>query len=93
MAATLNKDEPEPELLTVSVSWLRLRVGEFAIAALYVHANATKEVFVALTAVVGRTSTAWVSVQELWTSEGQSLCVEPAHIVVKTMNMTGRNPL
>jgi len=29
-----------------------------------------KEVFVALTAVVGHTSIAWVSVKEFWTSEG-----------------------
>ena len=50
----------------MSVSWLRLLVGEFAITASCVQANAKKEVFVALTdAVVGHTSIAWVSVKEL----------------------------
>ena len=81
--------------LTVSTSWLRLLVGEFAITARYVQANAKKEVglLVASTAVVGRTSIAWVSANEFWMSEGSTLCVELAHIVVKTMNMTGRNRL
>ena len=37
----------------MSVSWLRLLVGEFAITASCVQANAKKEVFGALTAVVG----------------------------------------
>jgi len=48
----------------VSVSWLL--VGEFAIIASCVQANAKKEVFVALTAVVnGHMSIAWISVRVL----------------------------
>ena len=43
----------------MSVSWLRLLVGEFDIIASCVEANAKKEVFVVLTAVVGHTSIAW----------------------------------
>jgi len=77
----------------VSVSWLWLLVGEFVIIASCVQANAKKEVFVALTAVIGHMSIAWVSGTEFWTSEGQTLCVELVHIVVKMMNMTGRNRL
>jgi len=76
----------------VSVSWLRLCVGEFAITVLCVQENVKKEVFVVLTAVVESPSTASVSAKDFSTSEASTLCVKHAHMV-KTMNMTGRNRL